>query len=253
MASTEGGMDIEEVAREGAREDPQARPSTRRRLQASRRASSRSVSGLTGAQQKAVRRHRCAALVRSCSCEDDCSLVEINPLVVTKDGKLLALDAKINFDDNALFRHPEARRAARRDRGGRASRSRRASRPQLHLARRQHRLPGQRRRPRDGHDGHHQAPRRRAGELPRRRRRRHAGAVTEAFKIILVDPNVKGILVNIFGGIVQCDMIAEGVITAVKQVGLQGAGRRAARRHERREGPRDARQSGLDDHCRRPG
>ena len=65
--------------------------------------------------------------------------------------------------------------------------------------------------------------------------------VTEAFKLILSNEKVKAILVNIFGGIVRCDMIAEGIIAAVKEVGRQGAGGRAPRRHERREGPRDAR------------
>ena len=68
-----------------------------------------------------------------------------------------------------------------------------------------------------------------------------AERVTEAFKIILTNKNVRAILVNIFGGIVRCDTIAEGVITAVKQVDVNGARRRAPRRHERREGPRDAR------------
>ena len=101
----------------------------------------------------------------------DASLVEINPLSSRRAGDLIALDAKINFDDNALYRHPdirELRTSTRRTR----SRSRPRSTAQLHQAGRQHRLHGQRRRAGDGHDGHHQAGRRRAGQLPRRGRRR---------------------------------------------------------------------------------
>jgi hypothetical protein len=101
----------------------------------------------------------------------DASIVEINPLVVTGAGDVIALDAKMNFDDNALFRHknvPELRDEDEEDPD--RARSRQA-RPQLHHARRQHRLHGQRRRPRDGDDGHHQALWRIAGQLPRCRRR----------------------------------------------------------------------------------
>ena len=104
--------------------------------------------------------------------ETDASLAEINPLIVTGDGKVVALDAKINFDANALFRHPGHRRAARPRRGGPGRDRGLEVRPLVHLARRQHRLPGERRGPRDGDDGHDQALRRRAGELPRRGRRR---------------------------------------------------------------------------------
>ena len=87
----------------------------------------------------------------------DTSLLEINPLVVTKDGNLICLDAKINFDDNALFRHDDIADAAR-PRRGRPDRGRgRAARPLLHQARRHDRLHGQRRRPGHGHHGHHQA------------------------------------------------------------------------------------------------
>ena len=93
----------------------------------------------------------------------------------TKDGRVLALDAKINFDDNALFRHPELEEPARPRRGGRRGARGQEVGPQLHLARRQHRLHGQRRGPRDGDDGHHQVLRRQAGQLPRRRRRRDRG------------------------------------------------------------------------------
>ncbi len=103
-------------------------------------------------------------------------MVEINPLVTTDDGTLLALDAKMSFDDNALFRRPQHRRAARQVAGGSARDQGDRPRPHLCRPRRQHRLHHQRRRPRHGDHGHDQACRRRARELPRHRRRRHAGA-----------------------------------------------------------------------------
>ena len=90
----------------------------------------------------------------------------------------------------------------------------------LHQARRQHRLHGQRRRPGHGHHGHHQALRRRAGQLPRRGRRRHQGAGHRGVQDHLSDPSGKGIFVNIFGGIMKCDVIADGVVAAAKEVGL---------------------------------
>ena len=88
-------------------------------------------------------------------------------------ASVIALDAKLNFDANALFRHPEIVALRDLDEEDPAEIEAIEVRPRLHLARRQHRLPGERRRPRDGDDGHHQAVRRRAGQLPRRRRRRH--------------------------------------------------------------------------------
>ncbi len=87
----------------------------------------------------------------------------------------IALDAKINFDDNALFRHPDIAELRDDDEEDPTEVEAGEVRPQLHRARRQHRLHGQRRRPGHGDDGHHQALRRRAGQLPRRRRRRHQG------------------------------------------------------------------------------
>ena len=107
--------------------------------------------------------------------DKDCSLAEINPLVVTPKGDVLALDAKMTFDDNALFRHPDIEKL--RDETEENPAELRAAKPglSLHQPDRQHRLPGQRRRPGDEHDGHHQVPRRRAGQLPRRRRRRQQG------------------------------------------------------------------------------
>ena len=88
----------------------------------------------------------------------------------------MALDAKMNFDDNALFRHPTIEELRDVDEEDPTERRGRQVRAQLHQARRQYRLHGERRRPRDGDDGHHQALRRRAGEFPRCRRRRDRGA-----------------------------------------------------------------------------
>ena len=171
MVSSEGGMNIEEVAAETPELifkehfDPDAglQPYQVRKLCGE--------AGPHGRRASPAPRSSCGRSA-SCSSQLDCSLVEINPLVVTEAGELIALDAKISFDDNALFRHKdlaELRDLAEEDpaevRAGKAGLS-------LRQARRQHRLPGQRRRPGDEHDGHHQAARRRAGQLPRRRRRR---------------------------------------------------------------------------------
>lgn len=152
--------------------------------------------------------------------EKDCSLAEINPLVVTGDGEVMALDAKLNFDDNALYRHQDI--ADLRDLDEEDPKEIEASKFDLtYIAL-------------DGNIGcmvngaglamatmdiikHH-------GGEPANFLDVGGGAttekVTEAFKIILSDENVKGILVNIFGGIMKCDVIANGVVEAAKQVGL---------------------------------
>ncbi|GAA5346233.1 succinyl-CoA synthetase (ADP-forming) beta subunit [Planifilum fimeticola] len=152
--------------------------------------------------------------------EKDCSLAEINPLVTTEDGRVMALDAKLNFDSNALYRHPDIREL--RDLDEEDPREVEASKYDLsYIAL-------------DGNIGcmvngaglamatmdiikHY-------GGEPANFLDVGGGAtaekVTEAFKIILSDENVKGILVNIFGGIMKCDVIATGVVEAAKQVGL---------------------------------
>ncbi|MEH7415415.1 ADP-forming succinate--CoA ligase subunit beta [Neobacillus drentensis] len=152
--------------------------------------------------------------------EKDCSIAEINPLVVTGDGKVMALDAKLNFDSNALYRQKEV--LAYRDLEEEDAKEIEASKYDLsYIAL-------------DGNIGcmvngaglamatmdivkHY-------GGDPANFLDVGGGAtaekVTEAFKIILSDPNVKGIFVNIFGGIMKCDVIAEGVVEAAKQVGL---------------------------------
>jgi succinyl-CoA synthetase beta subunit len=153
--------------------------------------------------------------------EKDCSIAEINPLVVTGDGKVMALDAKLNFDSNALYRHPDV--MAYRDLDEEDPKEVEASKYDLNYI------------SLDGNIGcmvngaglamatmdiikHY-------GGDPANFLDVGGGAtaekVTEAFKIILSDQNVKGIFVNIFGGIMKCDVIANGVVEATKQVGLE--------------------------------
>jgi succinyl-CoA synthetase beta subunit len=152
--------------------------------------------------------------------EKDCSIAEINPLVVTGDGKVMALDAKLNFDSNALYRQKDV--LEYRDLEEEDQKEIEASKYDLSYI------------SLDGNIGcmvngaglamatmdivkHY-------GGDPANFLDVGGGAtaekVTEAFKIILSDPNVKGIFVNIFGGIMKCDVIAEGVVEAAKQVQL---------------------------------
>jgi succinyl-CoA synthetase beta subunit len=153
--------------------------------------------------------------------EKDASLVEINPLVVTKSGDLIALDAKLNFDDNALYRHPEV--ANLRDADEEDPREREAREIDLAYV---------------GLDGNIGCMVNGAGLAmatldvisvcggsPANFLDAGGGAdkdkVRDAFKLILRDPKVKAILVNIFGGIVRCDLIAEGVVAAASELGLE--------------------------------
>jgi succinyl-CoA synthetase beta subunit len=160
-----------------------------------------------------------AALYRAVLAKD-MSLLEVNPLIVTKAGDLLCLDAKINFDDNALFRHPDI--AALRDPSEDDPREVEAAKFELsYIAL-------------DGTIGCMVNGAGLAmatmdiiklyGAEPANFLDVGGGAskerVTAAFKIITADPKVKGILVNIFGGIMRCDIVAEGIIAAVKDVGL---------------------------------
>ncbi len=150
--------------------------------------------------------------------ECDLSLLEINPLVVTKDGQLVCLDGKVTIDDNALFRHPDLK--AMRDTSQEDERENRAHDWELNYI------------PLDGEIGcmvngaglamaTMDVIKLHGGE-PANFLDVGGGAtkerVSEAFKIILSDEKVKGILVNIFGGIVRCDLIAEGILAAVKEV-----------------------------------
>jgi succinyl-CoA synthetase beta subunit len=153
--------------------------------------------------------------------EKDMSLLEINPLVVTKDGNLLALDGKMNFDSNALYRQKDV--VAMRDESEEDAKEIEASKFDLSYV------------ALDGNIGCMVNGAGLAmatmdiiklyGMEPANFLDVGGGAtkekVTAAFKIITADPAVKGILVNIFGGIMRCDIIAEGVIAAVKEVGLK--------------------------------
>jgi succinyl-CoA synthetase beta subunit len=149
------------------------------------------------------------------------SMLEINPLIVTRGGKLVCLDAKVSFDSNALYRHPDV--VALRDVSEEDDKEIEASRHDLaYIA-----LEGTIGCMVNG-AGLAMATLdiiKLYGEAPANFLDVGGGAteekVTAAFKIITADPNVRGILVNIFGGIMKCDVIARGVIAAVKAVGLQ--------------------------------
>jgi len=153
--------------------------------------------------------------------EKDCSLVEINPLIVTEEGNLVCLDCKMNFDSNALYRHKDV--VELRDETEEDPKELEASKYDLNYI------------ALDGEIGCMVNGAGLAmatmdiiklyGSEPANFLDVGGGAtkekVTEAFKIITSDPKVKGILVNIFGGIMRCDVIAEGVVAAVKEVGLK--------------------------------
>ena len=219
MASTEGGMEIEEVAATHPEKilkvfvDPAVgfRPFQARWLAY--------ALGMKGDEVK----HAVALLssLYEAFVELDCSLVEVNPLVVTKSGDVMALDAKINFDDNALYRHPEYNEL--RDVSEEDPSEQKAKEFDLSFI------------SLDGNigcmvNGAGLAMATMdiiqfAGGKPANFLDVGGGAtkekVTAAFKIITSDPKVKGIFVNIFGGIMKCDTIADGVVAAVKEVGLK--------------------------------
>jgi succinyl-CoA synthetase beta subunit len=151
----------------------------------------------------------------------DCSLAEINPLIVTPDGKVVVLDAKINFDDNALFRHPELEKM--RDLAEENPNEVRAGKANLNFIQLSGNIgclvngAGLAMATMDIIKYHGGEP---ANFLD------VGGGVTadgaiEAFRIILSDANVKGILVNIFGGIAKCDLIAEALVKAGREVGFK--------------------------------
>jgi succinyl-CoA synthetase beta subunit len=219
VVSTEGGMDIEEVAHKTPERimtfsvDPATgvMPHHGRRV-----AQTLGLSGDLAKQVDSVVAKLYAAFVAK-----DMALLEINPLVVTKSGQLICLDAKVGFDDNALYRHSDI--VALRDLTEEDAKEIEASKYDLNYV------------ALDGTIGcmvngaglamatmdiiklYGEAP---ANFLD------VGGSATKdkvaaAFKIITSDPNVKGILVNIFGGIMKCDVIAEGVVAAVKESGLK--------------------------------
>lgn len=219
VASTEGGMDIEEVAASTPEKivtfsvDPASGLSDFH----GRRVAF--ALGLTGGQVK-----QCVALVKNLYrmfIEKDMEMLEINPLIVTPEGNIKCLDAKMGFDNNALYRQPDI--LALRDETEEDPKELAASKFDLNYI------------ALDGEIGCMVNGAGLAmatmdiiklfGAEPANFLDVGGGAtkekVTEAFKIITSDPNVKGILVNIFGGIMRCDIIAEGIIAAVKEVGLQ--------------------------------
>lgn len=219
IASTEGGMNIEEVAEETPEKivTIQIDPATGCMPYHGRHVAK--ALGLKGATAK-----QCAGLVPvlyRAFVEKDMSVLEINPLIVTTAGDLLLLDAKVGFDPNALFRHPDI--TALRDTSEEDPMELEASAHDLSYVKL------------DGDIGCMVNGAGLAmstmdiikyyGGSPANFLDVGGGAskekVTEAFKIITSDPGVKGILVNIFGGIMRCDIIAEGVIAAVKAAGLR--------------------------------
>jgi succinyl-CoA synthetase beta subunit len=218
MASTEGGVDIEEVAKTHPEKILRELifPATGLLgFQARRLAFGL---GLQGDSVAAFGRF--AAGLYNAYVATDASLAEINPLVVSVSGDVLALDAKMNFDDNALYRHPDI--AAMRDPDEEDPKELTAKEYDLsYIAL-------------DGDIGcmvngaglamATMDAIQLSGGRPANFLDVGGGAdeqrVTAAFKILLSDPNVKTVLVNIFGGIMKCDIIANGIVTAAKQVGL---------------------------------
>ena len=219
IASTEGGMDIETVAHDTPEKiftmsiDPASgfMPFHGRKIAF--------ALGLTGDLV-----NQCVAIIGSLYrmvVEKDMSMLEINPLVITKDNKLLALDGKMDFDSNALFRHKDI--VALRDLTEEDPAEIEASKYDLSYVK----LDGQIGCLVNG-AGLAMATMdiiKLYGMEPANFLDVGGGAtkekVQEAFKIILRDPNVKGILVNIFGGIMRCDIIAEGVVAAARELGIK--------------------------------
>jgi succinyl-CoA synthetase beta subunit len=219
IASTEGGMEIEEVAAKTPEKiltlaiDPATgfQPFHGRKVAF--------ALGLKGKQVSSCVKFL-DGLYRAFT-ELDASLVEVNPLVVTGAGEVLALDAKMNFDDNALFRHPDV--AAMRDESEEDPTELEAGKHELNYVK----LDGDIGCMVNG-AGLAMATMdiiKLSGGAPANFLDVGGGAtkerVTTAFKLILSDPNVRGILVNIFGGIMRCDIIAEGVVAAARELSLK--------------------------------
>ena len=218
MASTEGGMDIEDVAHNTPEKIIKVFIDPATGIQAFHARQVAFGLGLVGDQVKSGVKFVLA--LYKAFMDLDCSLVEINPLVVTGAGTVIALDAKMNFDDNALFRHKDV--AELRDEDEEDPTELEAAKHELNYIK----LDGSIGCMVNG-AGLAMAPMdiiQLEGGSPANFLDVGGGAtkerVTEAFKIILSDPNVEGILVNIFGGIMRCDVIAEGVVAASREVNL---------------------------------
>ncbi|HVU25575.1 MAG TPA: ADP-forming succinate--CoA ligase subunit beta [Opitutus sp.] len=219
VASTEGGVEIEKVAHETPEKIAKVFIDPAYGLADFQVRQVIFALGFTGAEAK-----NAAKLVRNLYTmfwESDASMVEVNPLITTPAGEVLALDAKVSFDDNALFRHPEV--VALRDLNEEDPKEIEASKSSLNYI---------------ALDGTIACLVNGAGlAMATMDIIKHFGGepanfldvgggaskdqVVAAFKIILGDPNVKGILVNIFGGIMDCNVIASGIVEAVKEVGLK--------------------------------
>jgi len=219
VASRDGGVDIEQVAESTPERIFREHIHPALGLQGYQVRKIASRLGLVGAEGKAFGKLLTALYRLFLSC--DCSMVEINPLVETANGEVLALDAKFNFDDNALFRQPEI--AALRDPEEEDPREVEASKFDLNYI---------------GLDGDIACMVNGAGlAMATMDIIKHYGGepanfldvgggaseeqVTNAFRILTEDANVKGILVNIFGGIMKCDVIAQGIINAAKSIELK--------------------------------
>ena len=219
MASREGGVEIEEIARTHPEKILKEYIDPVVGLQPFQ---CRKIAYFLGLEGKSVGKAvKFVSALYQLFTEKDGSLAEINPLILTKSGDLIALDAKMNFDDNALFRHPDIEKYHDPDEEDPTElEAKKWGISYVKL---------------DGNIGclvngaglamatmdiikHH-------GGEPANFLDVGGGAsteqVTQAFKMILSDPNVKAIFVNIFGGIMKCDTIAEGIIAAAKEVGLQ--------------------------------
>jgi succinyl-CoA synthetase beta subunit len=216
MVSTEGGVEIEKVAAETPEKILKETIQPEVGLQSYQARKLAFGLGLTGNQNKNAIRFLMALYTAYEA--TDASLAEINPLVVTKEGEVIALDAKMNFDDNALYRHPDI--VAMRDLDEEDPLEIEASKYNLNYIKL------------DGNvgcmvNGAGLAMAtmdiiKLAGGEPANfldvGGTANKETVSNGFKIILSDPNVKAILINIFGGIVRCDRVAQGVIDAVKEV-----------------------------------
>jgi succinyl-CoA synthetase beta subunit len=217
IISTEGGMDIEEVAEKSPEKILREHVNPLAGLQAYQVRKLCQNLGLdTTARQFGRLLHALYKLFTDC----DCSMVEINPVVITTDDHVYALDAKFNFDDNALYRHPDI--SAMRDKDEEDPREVAASMYDLNYI---------------GLDGNIACLVNGAGlAMATMDIIKHHGGdpanfldvgggaskeqVRAAFKIILGDPNVKGVFINIFGGIMDCNVVAEGVVSAARETGL---------------------------------
>jgi succinyl-CoA synthetase beta subunit len=219
MASTEGGVEIEEVA--ARTPEKILRETIDPALGLGAYQARRIAFGLGLTKEQVGKAVQFLMALAKCFLECDCSLVEINPLVITEAGDVVALDAKIGFDDNGLFRHPELREL--RDPSEEDPRETEAAKHDLsYIAL-------------DGNIGcmvngaglamATMDSVKMAGGMPANFLDVGGGANTEkvkaAFRILLSDAAVKAIFINIFGGILRCDVLAEGVVAAAKEVGLK--------------------------------